>query len=296
MTTGILLWVVFAAFLHAAWNLGSRRYRDLPGFVWGMGTWSGIWAALAFPIAVWQIAWSWLPLLCGLISGLALAFYYSCLERAYRTGDISIVYPIIRSSPLWVALIGVAFMGAQLSPMAWGGILLTLCGIFILPLGRLRYRTLPGDSRLRLSASLFAFGASLGTCIYTLSDKIAMDHAAIGPLAAIGVGAIASTSKLLFWKALNPAASVGFDWRRMSVPGFPAWKLAGFGLCAFGAYAIVIGALMFADAGRVLAVSNLSVVLGAIGGMLFFHERSDIAIRILGLLLTVAGITLLRLY
>ncbi len=296
MSTAILLWVVFAACLHAAWNLGSRHYRDRAGFTWGIGVWGAVWAALALPFFVGQIDWGWVPLACGLISGFALALYFSCLERAYRSGDISIVYPVIRSSPLWVALVGVLFLQAQLSMLAWGGILLTLCGVFILPLGRLRYRTLPGDTRLRLSATLFAFGASFSTCIYTISDKIAMDHASAGPLAGIALAGIASTSKLIFWTVLNPGAKVGFDWRRLSVNGVPTWKMASFGFCAFGAYAIIICALIYADAGRVLAVSNLSVVLGAVGGVLFYRERSDIAVRITGLLLTVAGITLLRLF
>lgn len=289
--------VIIAAVLHASWNLGSRRFRGKPGFVWGIGFWGAIGAGLSFPFVFSQIEWSWIPVACGLFSGLTLAFYYCCLERAYRFGDISIVYPIIRSSPLWVALAGVMFLDARLSLLAWLGILLTLLGVFILPLGALRRRgALAAEHTVRLHASLFAVGASFGTSLYTLSDKVAMDQAALGPFAGMALAGIASTSKIGFWAMLDPAARLGFEWRRLSVEGIPFYWMAFFGFCAFASYVIVIGALIYADAGRVLAVNNLSVVLGSIGGILFFKERSDIAIRIAGLVMALAGITLLRLH
>lgn len=296
MTTPVLLIIIAAAFLHALWNLGSRHYRNRAGFIWGLGLWSGIWALLCFPFALQQMDWSVVPILCGLLSGLALSIYYRCLERAYRYGDISIVYPIIRSSPLWVSLIGVSFLGAELSGLAWTGIGLTLAGVFILPLGQLRSRAVIQEEQMRSKASLFAIGASIGTCMYTLSDKVAMDLSAAGPLAGVALAGVSSSSKMFFWYFVDPAARVGFNWKKLTVEGLPVWQMAGYGFCAFAAYALVIGAMIYADAGRVLAVSNLSVVLGAVGGILFFKERSGLLTRILGLILVVAGVVMLRLF
>lgn len=297
MSTSVLLMVIIAAVLHASWNLGSRHHRAKPGFIWGIGIWTAIWATLSFPFVFTQMEWSWIPVTCGLLSGLSLALYYRCLERAYRTGDISIVYPIIRSSPLWVALAGVFILDDKLSALAWLGILLTLLGVFILMFpSLLRFRKVRWHQAIPLSAILFAFGASFATCLYTLSDKVAMNHAALGPFAGVALAGIASTSKLCFWSILDPAARVGFVIRKLSPAGIPTYWMATFGFCAFAAYVIIIGAFIYADAGRVLAVSNLSILLGSIGGILFFKERSDIGMRLIGLTVTLVGIILIRLY
>lgn len=261
-----------------------------------MGLWSGIWALLCLPFTFRQIDWSMVPVVCGLLSGLALSIYYRCLERAYRYGDISIVYPIIRSSPLWVSLIGVTFLGAHMSGLAWVGVALTIAGVFVLPLGQLRSQRIVQEGPMGTKASLFAVGASMGTCMYALSDKVAMDFAATGPLAGVALSAISSSSKMFFWLFVDPSARQGFDWRKMTVAQVPVWQIAGYGFCAFAAYALVIGAMIYADAGRVLAVSNLSVVLGALGGIVFFQERSGLYSRVIGLVLVVAGIVMLRLF
>lgn len=296
MSTTVLLVVIATAFLHAIWNLGSRHYRERPGFVWAIGCWSGIWSLIFLPFTFWHLQWNWIVLACGVFSAFALSVYYTCLAKAYKTGDISLVYPLIRSSPLWVAIIGVIVLGEALSPLAWLGLVLTMCGVLVLPIGRIPAGAPPADRQTRRIAALFAIAASFGTCGYTLSDKIAMDAAALGPLAGIALTAISSVLKMGFWGLFDPKARVGFEWHRLSIPGMSTAKVAAFGLCIFAAYAGVICALIYADAGRVLAVNNLSVVLGAVGGILFFKERSNVGFRLLGLALVITGIVLLRLF
>ncbi len=296
MSTTVLLVVIATAFLHAVWNLGSRHYRERPGFVWAIGLWSGIWSVVFLPFTFREIEWTGVVFACGIFSAFALSVYYTCLAKAYRTGDISLVYPLIRSSPLWVAIIALIFLGETLSLLAWLGLVLTLLGVLVLPLGRIQIGSLAADRRTRRLAVIFAVCASFGTCGYTLSDKIAMDAAAIGPLAGVALTAISSVVKMGFWAVLDPKARVGFEWHRLSVPGMSPFAVAGFGLCIFAAYAGVICALIYADAGRVLAVNNLSVVLGAIGGIIFFKERGNVGFRLLGLALVVTGIVFLRLF
>lgn len=295
MSTAVLLVVIATAILHAVWNLGSRHYRGRPGFVWAIGCWSGIWSLIFLPLTFGHIEWTWIVFACGVFSAFALSIYYTCLGKAYQTGDISLVYPLIRSSPLWVAIIGVIFLGEALSPLAWLGLVLTLLGVLVLPIGRIPVRA-RADRQTRRVAALFAICASFGTCGYTLSDKVAMDAAALGPLAGIALTAISSVLKMGFWGLFDPQARVGFQWHRLSIPGMSTAKVAAFGLCIFAAYGGVICALIYADAGRVLAVNNLSVVLGAVGGIIFFKERSNVGFRLLGLALVITGIVFLRLF
>jgi len=67
-----------------------------------------------------------------LASGLSILFYYWCILMTLRTGDLSIFYPIIRSSPLFVVTVGLLFLGHTFSSMMLSGIALVLVGSFLL--------------------------------------------------------------------------------------------------------------------------------------------------------------------
>lgn len=300
MSTEIFLLVLLGAAFNAAWNLAVRGYREKPGFVWGVGVWSGIWPLVFIPFVYTHLAWNLTTLLCGLTSGFCLSIYYFFLEKAYRCGEVSVIYPIIRSSPLWVAMAGVMFMGVEMSWLAWTGMLMTLAGVSILPLVQLRKQRQIIPDFVKPAghqwAPLLALGASLGTSLYSLSDKVAMDMSALAPMAGVALTSISSTSKLLFWSVLTPTARRGFEWKRLSPAGVPTWATALCGFAVFAAYTIIICAFQYSDAGRVMAIYNVSIVLVAVGGVVFFKERSGIWVRILGLGMTLAGVTLLRLF
>lgn len=300
MSTEVFLLVLLGAAFSAGWNLTVSGYRNKPAFVWGVGVWSGIWPVVFIPFVYSHLAWTWTTLLCGLASGFFLSVYYFFLEKAYRSGEVSVVYPIIRSSPLWVALVGVLFMGVDMSLLAWCGLVLTLVGVSILPLAQLRKRRQVIPDFVKPEghqwAPLLALATSLATCLYSLSDKLAMDLSALAPMAGVALTSISSTTKLFFWGILCPSARRGFEWQRLSASGVPTWVTALCGFSVFAAYTIIICAFQYSDAGRVMAVFNVSIVLVAVGGVVFFRERSGLKIRLLGVLLTVAGISMLRLF
>ncbi len=296
MTNALLAALVLSSLLHAAWNLAARRWRHLPGFVPAACCWGWLWAVALLPLSAPHLSWTLPTLGWAGVSSVGLAIYLFCLNRAYAEGDISVAYPIIRSSPLWVSLVSVTFLGEHLSAAAWFGILLTLFGVTALPLRHFSLHEIAALWAGRRGAFLFfALGASLGTVIYTLSDNMAMVHAQ-GPLAGAAFSVLLFPPALLLWRWASPEAFRGIDWKRLTPPGLPCRYGALFGLCIFAAYALVVGALIFGDPGRVLAVTNLGVVLGALGGIVFFHERTGLLPRLAGLALTVAGITLLRLF
>ncbi len=297
MTTQLLALLILSSCLHAAWNLAGRKWRGVSDFLWGVGVWTGIWAITAFPFAVHSLQWQPTLILCAVASGTALGGYMFFVERAYRTGDISLVYPLIRSSPLWVSLLSVLFFGETLSPAAWGGVLCATLGVCVLPL-----RSLHPKAAVSLAPSvgrtgiLFALAASFCTCVYSLSDKVAMELAATGVLAGAGLVGVSWPLGLFVWAGLHRNGRRGFHWRTLTVPPVSLWQMALYGLCSYLAYTIVIGVMIHAGAGRVLAVTNLGVVLGALGGILFFGERERALPRLLGLGLVVTGIILLRLF
>jgi len=296
MTNSLLAALILASLLHAAWNLGSRRWRDTSGFLPAITLWGFLWMLCLLPFSWSHLEWRLSTIGLALVSGIGLAAYLIFVRKAYHRGDISLVYPLMRSAPLWVTLVGFLLLGERLSSLAVAGVLLTICGVAVLPLSKLSAAdALHAWFVKRDPMVKFALAASFATCVYTISDRVAM-NAATGILAGAALIAASYPVGLLLWWILVPDDFAGIDWRGLTVPGLPWYRAAAFGFCIAGAYAIIIGALIFGEAGRVLAVTNLSVILGSIGGMFLFREHSAALPRVAGLCLTVAGIVLLRLY
>src|SRR5579859_4610312 len=125
MSGGILLLVLCSALLHASWNAlvkaGPDKGRDVVLI-------SAAAALLTLPILPFlplPNAASW-PYVLGSVA-LHVA-YYSLVGAAYRQGDMSYAYPLMRGlPPLLVALASGALIGDSLPLGAWAGIL-CLCG------------------------------------------------------------------------------------------------------------------------------------------------------------------------
>lgn len=101
-------------------------------------------------------------------SGLGTLFYYWCVLMTLKYGDLSIYYPIIRSSPLFVVTVGFFFLGHNFSPMM-------LCGITLILLGAFLLQFQPSANTFSKSKILIlAIFALCGHGIVTLADAEAM--------------------------------------------------------------------------------------------------------------------------
>ena len=65
------------------------------------------------------------------LSGLGTGASWLCYFRALKLGDVARVAPIDKLSIVFVALIGVAFLGERLSPLNWLGVVLFGAGIWL---------------------------------------------------------------------------------------------------------------------------------------------------------------------
>ena len=67
-----------------------------------------------------------------MVSGVGILLFYYCTISTLRHGDLSVYYPIMRSSPLFVVLAGFAFLGQRHSPELLLGVFVVLVGAFFL--------------------------------------------------------------------------------------------------------------------------------------------------------------------
>ena len=114
--------VVLAAFIHATWNLLSKRAADAgPTFVFAYN----MFACLVYlPWMIWLLVygdlhWS-LPVAGCLVLSACIHLAYSlCLQRGYQVADLSVVYPIARGTGPMLSSIG-AFILLRETPTAQG--------------------------------------------------------------------------------------------------------------------------------------------------------------------------------
>jgi uncharacterized membrane protein len=256
MSVTVMLWVITAAALHAAWNLGVKSHDNpdvsMTAVVLGHSP-----VAL---IALWWVplplaaAWPWLLL--GACLHLA---YQLTLMSAYRLGDLSHVYPLARgTAPLLVTLISLLFLDKQFNALELTAVALIVVALL---------------SQVRLSATKASWHAarlSLFTgCLiasYTLIDGYGARIAATG-VGFYAVMALLNTGMLM----------VVMRWRRpgtvTQVIKHHKWLAIQGGSASFAAYAIVMWAFTQSPIALVSALRETSVAFAVMMGMVFLKER-----------------------
>jgi len=256
MSAGLFALVLTAALMHALWNAlvkATGERTSILGLISLGHVVLGVAMALIVPVPA--VA-SW-PFIAG--STIIHFGYYYFLNRSYRLGDLSQVYPIARGmAPILVTLGAQISVGEVLPPRVWLGIVLVSIGIMMLS-GRIwRRAAQPGA----IAAALVT-GATIAA--YSLVDGLGIRRAATAP------GYIA-------WLFVFEIFVTVFIFTR---PGRRLWLLprkrlavgiAG-GLTSATAYGLVIYAQMLSPLGVVSALRETSVLFAALIGVLVLHER-----------------------
>ncbi len=280
--TAFLL-VTCAALAHAAWNLLVKRAAHSRHLIWFS---SATEAILLLPIAIWATAGSWSRL--GLKAALFLAgtgvvhlFYTASLQRGYRAGDFSVVYPLARGTgPL------LSFWGAILvlrehpSWLAGAGALLITAGIFLVS-GRAT-----GSGGQSYRAGLF-WGVVTGVTIacYTLIDGYSVKVLLLAPVLIEYTGNLVRATMLLIG-TLRQRVSLRVEYRKF-------WKEAtGIAILTPAAYILVLFAMRTAPVSHVAPVREMSMMIGAWIGTRFLGE-GNARRRMLGSALIVSGVAAL---
>ena len=245
-----------AAFLHATWNALVKHGGDPFLRLAVVNLTSALAAApLVFLFAppAWA-AWPWL--LGSLATHLA---YYVALGLSYRSGDLSLVYPIARGvAPPLVAALGFLVAGEALGLAGSLAVLLIGGGILALSLG-------PRHATPRLHTLVPALGCGASIAAYTLCDGMGGRASGstwgyIGWLFLLD-GFVFSFS--VFWlRRHRLAASLRLGLRPAAIGG----------VLSLIAYALVIWAMTLAPMALVSALRETSVVLAALIGTRLLGE------------------------
>jgi drug/metabolite transporter (DMT)-like permease len=161
----VSLAVLLAALLHASWNAMIKGGRDVLMDTAAIVAGAGVVAVPFIFVVPAPHPASWPYIFASIVTHLA---YYFFMVSAYRSGDLSLVYPLMRGvAPLLTGLLAIVWMNEWPGVLGWTGMLLISVGVIALALRPARLGpALHGHSR----AVGFALGNAVVIAIYTIID------------------------------------------------------------------------------------------------------------------------------
>jgi drug/metabolite transporter (DMT)-like permease len=284
MSLNVFLLVLAATVLHASWNYAARKAEGNLRVVW-----LGLCAAclLALPVILGlrsfrgeigllpAASWGFV-----LATGFLHAVYFLLLAAAYRTGELSVVYPVSRGTGVALTAVLAPLLFAE--PVSrWGtaGIAAIIAGVFLLARpSRQGERTVRG--------LLQAIGVGVIIAAYSLTDKGGVMR--VSPVLYIWL--MSAICVLTMTPMVLRAVGTGWseDVRRYG----REILIIGFG--SMGTYLIILYAFTLGPVGYVVAVREFSVVIGALLGFVFLRESITLR-KIAAIALVVTGVALIKL-
>jgi drug/metabolite transporter (DMT)-like permease len=254
----VTLAVLGAAMLHAAWNALLKSGGDKELDAMGLAAGSGAVALVAAPFlpAPSPESYPWIA-----ASALVHIAYFWALAGAYRWGDMTFSYPIMRGGgPLIVTVAGTAVFGETLG----GG---QLAGVLMISAGVLAFAShTAADPAAQRKSLAFALLNACVIAAYTLID--AKGARLSGAPVSYALWFFVANGLVIF--------AAGCLQRGAAAPRHLVkhWRvtLVG-GALAVGAYGVALWAMTRAPVALVAVLRETSVVFAALLGALFLKER-----------------------
>jgi drug/metabolite transporter (DMT)-like permease len=216
----------------------------------------------------------------GLMAGSAALHtgYFLLLNQGYRSGDLSLVYPLARGTgPLLSSAAAIAFLGERPSLLGLSSALLIIAGVLVLTGNPAQLRRAGARAAMQYALLTGAFIA-----VYTLWDKQAVSRFAVAPLL-LDWGANLGRALLLTPFALRHRDKARHEWQTHRAEALGVACLAPL------SYILVLTALSFTPVTYVAPAREISILIGTVMGTRWLAE-GDAGRRLLGAAAMVAGI------
>jgi len=283
-----ILLVLLSALIHSSWNVIAKRGNwPLEFFFWGFLCGAFLYLPVLaglgyFPLFIDQFSFNALAI--SLLSGFIQTIYFICLIKAYRVADLSLVYPISRSAPLFTQIWAFLFIGEIVSLQGVAGIGLVVTGIFVTSIGEFHLKRVTPSSHASPYPYFLALAAALSGSVYVVFDK----------------AGVQILHPLLFGCLINVmmSACIGlYTWRHKETSLLKTWRESkkDIILIAFlqnAGYILVLWALQGSKASYVISFRQAGVLFGALMGILFLKE-SHWKTRLTGAIILTLGLVLI---
>jgi drug/metabolite transporter (DMT)-like permease len=287
LTLPVTFAVLGAALLHASWNALIKAGRD-PLLDTALVALGGSLMALPLTLLVEAPARASWPYIFGTV--VVHIGYYTAIAAAYRIGDLSHIYPIMRGgAPLLVALASGFWFGETLTASGWAGVLLISGGVLSLAfVGGAKGRNAGGKSgKNATTATLWALLSAAIIAVYTLID-------------AAGARASGGTERYVVWLFVFLGLPFGLYVLATKRGALVAharrywWVGVAGAACSGLSYGIALWAMTRAPVAIVAALRETSVIFAALIGAWLLKE-GHLKERLVGAVAVMAGLIALKL-
>lgn len=284
MSSLAILLVLLSALFHALRSLFTKESGDKQVFLW---LYSLVALLFFLPLSsyfLWQVgirnpaAYAWCA---G--SGFIHFLYWVFLTHAYKTGDLSHVYPIMRSSPAPVFVIAVLFLGEQVSVQGAAGILLVAGGVYIINMKHISGAEFlaPVRAVIKDRATQFAFLTLISVAGYSIVDKMAVDY--IHPILFAFFHLFCGMCYYTLYIVLTKRAdNIRQEWRRGRL------RIIMAGVIGITGYSMILMAFTIERVSYIVGLRQLSVVFAVLMGSFWLKEKYT-GIRLTGAVIIFTG-------
>ena len=257
--------ILASAMLHAFREYLTKKGGDKQLFIY----WYRLIAlVLFFPIFLLNLdmeippaGWAFI-----LASGAVHVLYYYTLAEAYDQGDLSLVYPIARSAPIFILLWASLVWGDPMSSFGIIGIFTVVLGAYVLQLRGLTWKQIaaPVLAAVHDRSIRMAWATTILVAAYSLIDDRGVER--VEPILYLYIFSALSFLLYIPYICRSRRGRILAEWRTHRV----AIVLAG--AVSLLGYLLALEALRIERVGYVTAVRQVSIVFGVIMGSFLLRE------------------------
>jgi drug/metabolite transporter (DMT)-like permease len=277
MSTGVMLIVLFAAFLHASWNALVKASPDKVLDIVFVTSSAGAICAAIVPFVALPDAASWPYIVAS--AGIHIV-YFLLIGAAYRGGDMGHAYPLMRGAPpLLVALASGPLIGERLTAGEWGGVVLICGGILgMLLVNRGRAGKSARTTRLALLNAVMI-------ALYTLVDGTGARLSGHAASYTMWIFVLAAPPVLAWALARHRAAALAHFRERWTL------MLIG-GACTLAAYTLILWAMTRAPIAMVATLRESAILFATAISVFVLKERPGYSRPVAALVILLGVVTL----
>lgn len=284
-----LLLVLLSSMIHPLWNMLLKKSSDKVVFYLNIHLiFTVLFSFILFIYPVGNITLLGWALV--FLSACTHFFYQVYLCRTYELEDMSLTYPIARSAPIFVVVMGILFLRELPSKGALAGICILMLGVYLLNQQRFSLASFFTPLRhIKKRAMVMAGMTAFWSACYSIVDKkgvLLMDPVLFFYL----FFAISGAMFLVYVVFLKERRK-----KYLEVLKADAVKITLAALMEFGSYILILFAFRISNTAYVIALRQISVVFGALYGICFLKERYGTA-RMFGSLVIFVGVFLITVF
>lgn len=207
---------------------------------------------------------------------------YYFLSSAYKYGDLSLIYPVSRSSILFLPILAYVFIGEKVDSLGITVIALILIGTFIMHLNSFdRHGIKAVFKNINNKGTFFALLAAFTVAAYTLWDKISITRMQPFLYFYLYTCIIAILYNIYSFSSFSKA-DIKNEWQTNKS------KVVQVGFFNSFTYILILIALTMSKATYVGGLRQLSIVVGAFLGYKLLKEPFGVP-KIVGIMLSIIG-------